>query len=128
MTQDPHAPRSTTVPSLMDRVRLAFSPRRCGGQTTFRRYAAAGWMLAAFALLQAVGIALDVGFRRGAEAAGTDRAVSYALEFVSGLGPYAGSYIPGGAMTFTLLTPAHVVLMLLAALIGGRAWRLMSRR
>lgn len=91
-------------------------------------HAAAAWALAAMAVLQAVGIAIAVGFQHGAEAAGVDRTVNYAFEFVAGFGPYVGSYTPDPTSAeFMLISPAHLVIMLAAALTGGRIWRLLTR-
>lgn len=115
--------------ALGDPADLAAAHVDAEGETRFQARGAVAWVLSAFALLQGVGIALDVGFRRGVEAAGVDTAVSYAVEFAAGFGPYTGGYVPGEqVLEFTLLTPAHVVVMLVAALIGGRTWRLLSRR
>lgn len=92
-------------------------------------HAAAGWAVAAMAALQAVGIGIALGFQRGAEAAGMEGAVSYTFEFAPGFGPFSGTFTANPmAAELALVTPAHLVIMLAAALVGGRTWRILTRR
>lgn len=97
-------------------------------QPGFLRHAAVRWALITFATLQAVGIGLDIGFRRGALAGGAEGELSYAVELVRDSAPTPAPSSAAEVATFILLTPAHGAIVLTAALLGARAWRLLPHR
>ena len=72
-----------------------------------------------YAAIQILGVALLIAFHAGV-AAGGGHGASYSFEFWSGFGPFAGSVSSNGN-TFLLLimSPAHVLLMLIAFVIGS---------
>jgi hypothetical protein len=80
-----------------------------------------------FAALQAIGVAIFLAFVAGVDAAGGHGHYGYSAELIRGFGPFAGSVGGLTAYEMSFLTPAHIVLMAVAFLIGSRAWRL-SRR
>jgi hypothetical protein len=76
-----------------------------------------------YAAIQILAVAVFLAFQSGIVAAG-GHGGSY--ELLPGFGPFQGSVNHGYEME--ILSPAHLVLMLAAFLIGSRAWRVLPRR
>lgn len=79
-----------------------------------------------YAAIQVVSIAVFRAFSAGIFEGGGRGGGGY--EVLPGFGPFAGT-VNQGHMVFTwlFLSPAHLLLMLAAFLIGSRAWRLVRR-
>lgn len=78
-----------------------------------------------YAAIQVLAIAVFFAFQAGLLAGG-GRGGGYQL--LPGFGPFAGTVNQGRMVfSFEILSPAHLILMLSAFLIGGRAWRLLRR-
>ncbi|TMD35538.1 MAG: hypothetical protein E6I95_03870 [Chloroflexi bacterium] len=75
-----------------------------------------------YVAVQALAMAVLLAFQSGI-AAGGGHGGSY--ELLPGFGPFQGSVNHGFEME--ILSPAHLVLMLVAFLIGSRAWRALPR-
>jgi hypothetical protein len=90
--------------------------------------AAAFWSFITYVAIQVLGIALFIAFRAGV-AAGGAHGGTYSFEFWPGFGPFAGKVSASGN-TFEVLiaSPAHVVLVWLAFMIGGSYRRVFARR
>jgi hypothetical protein len=72
-----------------------------------------------YAAIQVIGIALIIAFHAGV-AAGGARGGSYSFEFWSGFGPFAGSVSADGTgFVMLLLSPAHILLMSFAFMVGS---------
>jgi hypothetical protein len=72
-----------------------------------------------YAAIQVIGIAVIIAFHAGV-AAGGARAGSYSFEFWSGFGPFVGSVSADGTrFVMLLLSPAHILLMSVAFIIGS---------
>jgi hypothetical protein len=86
------------------------------------------WAFIAYAAIQALGIALFIAFHAGV-AAGGAHSGSYSFELWSGFGPFAGS-VSGNGSTFVMLmgSPAHLLIVLLAFLVGSSYRSLLARR
>lgn len=86
------------------------------------------WAVITYAAIQALGIALSIAFHAGV-AAGGSHGGSYSFELWPGFGPFAGS-ASAGASSFMMLilSPAHVLLMLLAFVVGSSFRSVLARR
>jgi hypothetical protein len=84
-----------------------------------------GWAaVITYASIQLLAVAVFLAFNAGLFAGG-GRGGGY--EVLPGLGPFAGSVHEGRmAFTFEFLSPAHLALMLIAFVVGSRAWRLLN--
>ena len=76
-----------------------------------------------YAAIQVLAIVVFLAFQSGIVVGG-GHGGSY--ELLPGFGPFQGSVNHGYEME--ILSPAHLVLMLAAFLIGSRAWRVLPRR
>jgi hypothetical protein len=86
------------------------------------------WAVITYAAIQALGIALSIAFHAGV-AAGGSHGGSYSFELWPGFGPFAGSASAGGSSFMMLiLSPAHVLLMLLAFVVGSSFRSVLARR
>jgi hypothetical protein len=90
--------------------------------------AAAFWAFIAYAAIQLLGLALFFAFRAGVAAGGAHGA-SYSFEFWPGFGPFAGK-VGAGGNTFEVLlgSPAHLLFVLIAFMIGGSYRTIFARR
>jgi hypothetical protein len=87
----------------------------------------AGWTAAfvAYIAVQVVAFAVFMAFQGGVLSSGGHGA---AYDLLNGFGPFRGSVGTGGtSFEVAILTPAHVVVMLIAFVIGSRMWRLLRR-
>lgn len=77
------------------------------------------WALVTYAAIQVMEIALVIAFHAGV-ATGGAHSGTYSFQFWDGFGPFAGS-VSGNGSTFVMLmlSPAHVLLMLVAFMIGS---------
>jgi hypothetical protein len=81
--------------------------------------------LVTYVAIQVVASAVFIAFQSGVLSAGGHGA---AYQFLNGFGPFDGSVGDGGkAFSMAIVTPAHLVLMLAAFVIGSRMWRLLRR-
>ena len=81
-----------------------------------------------YAAIQAVGIALIIAFHAGVAAGGATGG-NYSFEFWSGFGPFAGGVSANGSsFVMLMLSPAHVLLMAVAFLIGSSYRTVLARR
>lgn len=89
--------------------------------------AGAFWAAITYFAIQVLGFALFFAFRAGVVAAGSHGA-SYSFEFWPGFGPFAGKVSSSGN-TFEVLiaSPAHVLLVWVAFLIGSSYRRVFAR-
>ena len=95
------------------------------GRFDFR--AGSYWALATYAAIQIIGIVLIVAFHAGVAASGAQGG-TYSFDFWNGFGPYSGRVAGNGSgFTMTLLSPAHLVLMLVA-FVAGSCFRLVLGR
>lgn len=93
------------------------------GRVDLRRGSTAA--LVAYVAVQVVAFAVFFAFQGGVLTSGGHGA---AYDFLNGFGPFGGSVGAGGrSFEVALLTPAHVVVMLVAFVIGSRLWRLLGR-
>jgi len=76
-----------------------------------------------YAAIQVLAVAVFLAFQSGIVAGG---GLGGSYELLPGFGPFQGSVNHGYEME--ILSPAHLVLMLAAFLIGSRAWRVLPRR
>jgi hypothetical protein len=77
------------------------------------------WAIVTYAAIEVLGIALLIAFHAGV-AAGGSHAGSYSFEFWPGFGPFAGKASAGGnTFEVLLLSPAHLLLMLVAFMAGS---------
>jgi hypothetical protein len=92
-------------------------------------YKAGSWAaIAVYAAVQALGTVLLITFHAGV-AAGGAHGGTYAFEFWSGFGPFAGSVSANGSsFEMVILSPAHMVLMLAAFLVGSSYRTVFARR
>jgi hypothetical protein len=80
---------------------------------------------ATYVAIQVVAFAVFFAFQGGVLSSGGHSA---AYDFFNGFGPFGGSVDNGGrAFSVAILTPAHMVLMAAAFVIGSRMWRLLRR-
>jgi len=90
--------------------------------------AGAFWAFITYMTIQVLGFALFFAFRAGIVAGGAHGA-SYSFEFWPGFGPFAGKVSAGGNTFEVLLaSPAHVLLVWVAFMIGGSYRRVFVRR
>jgi len=96
------------------------------GRFDFR--AAAFWSFLMYAAIQILGLALFFAFRAGVAAGGAHGA-SYSFELWPGFGPFAGKVSASGN-TFEVLigSPAHILLVMLAFIVGGAYRSVFARR
>jgi hypothetical protein len=96
------------------------------GRFDFR--AGAFWAFITYVAIQALGFALFIAFRAGV-AAGGSHGGSYSFEFWPGFGPFAGKVSASGN-TFEVLiaSPAHVLIVWVAFLIGSSYRRVLAAR
>ena len=87
------------------------------------------WAAAAtFVILHVMAIVLFIAYGDGFEAAGGQGSWSYSYDlFFKGFGPFSASKGSGLMFEFSFLTPAHLVLMGTAYILGSRAWRSVTR-
>ncbi len=79
----------------------------------------------AYVAVQVVAFAVFFAFQGGVLSSGGHSA---AYDFLNGFGPFGGSVGTGGrSFEVALLTPAHLVVMAVAFVIGSRMWRLLRR-
>jgi hypothetical protein len=79
----------------------------------------------AYVAVQVIAFAVFFAFQGGVLSSGGHSA---AYDFLNGFGPFGGSVGAGGrSFEVTILTPAHLVVMLAAFVIGSRIWRLLRR-
>ena len=96
------------------------------GRFDFR--AGAFWAVATYAAIQVLGVAVLIAFKTGVGAGGWNSG-SYSFEFWNGFGPFAGSVSANGSsFEMLLLSPAHLLLMLVAFAIGSTYRSLFARR
>jgi hypothetical protein len=90
--------------------------------------AASFWAFIAYAGIQLLGLALFFAFRAGVAAGGAHGA-SYSFELWPGFGPFAGK-VGAGGNTFEVLlgSPAHLLFVLMAFMIGGSYRKVFARR
>jgi hypothetical protein len=90
--------------------------------------AAAFWAFIAYMTIQVLGLALFIAFRAGV-AAGGGHGGTYSFELWPGFGPFAGKVSASGN-TFEVLfaSPAHVLFVWVAFMIGGTYRRVFARR
>jgi hypothetical protein len=93
----------------------------------FDFHAGSWFAVGTYALIQVVGIAVIVAFHAGVAAGGGHG--NFSFEFWNGFGPYSGSVSgDGSSFMMTILSPAHVVLMAVAFVIGSSYRSVFSRR
>jgi hypothetical protein len=92
-------------------------------------FQAGSWAaVATYAAIQLLAIILLLAFHAGV-AAGGAHAGSYSFEFWNGFGPFAGSVSANGSsFVMLMLSPAHVLLMLVAFVIGSSYRTVFARR
>jgi hypothetical protein len=90
--------------------------------------AAAFWAVMIYWAIQLLGLALFFAFRAGVAAGGAHGA-TYSFELWPGFGPFAGK-VGAGGNTFEVLlgSPAHLLFVLIAFVIGGSYRTLVARR
>ncbi len=93
------------------------------GRFDLRRGCTAAFV--AYVAIQVVVFAVFFAFQGGVLSSGGHSA---AYDFLNGFGPFGGSVGSGGkSFEVSILTPAHLVVMLVAFVIGSRMWRLLRR-
>ncbi len=92
-------------------------------------FQAGSWAaVATYGAIQLLAIILLLAFHAGV-AAGGAHAGSYSFEFWNGFGPFAGSVSANGSsFVMLMLSPAHVLLMLIAFVIGSSYRTIFARR
>ena len=96
------------------------------GRFDFR--AGAFWAFLAYVAIQALGFALFIAFHAGV-AAGGSHGGSYSFEFWPGFGPFAGKVsASGNTFEVLLASPAHVLMVWVAFLIGSSYRTVFDRR
>jgi hypothetical protein len=96
------------------------------GRLDFR--AGAFWALITYAAIQLLGVALLIAFHAGL-AAGGSHGGSYSFEFWPGFGPFAGkASANGNSFQLLLGSPAHLLLVLVAFMIGSSYRSVFARR
>jgi hypothetical protein len=90
--------------------------------------AASFWAFIAYAAIQLLGLALFFAFRAGVVAGGAHGA-TYSFELWPGFGPFAGK-VGAGGNTFEVLlgSPAHLLFVMIAFVIGGGYRSMFARR
>jgi hypothetical protein len=90
--------------------------------------AAAFWSFITYSTIQLLGLVLFFAFRAGVVAGGAHGA-TYSFELWPGFGPFAGK-VGAGGNTFEVLlgSPAHLLFVLIAFLIGGGYRTMFARR
>jgi hypothetical protein len=90
--------------------------------------AGAFWAAIAYFAVQFLGLALFLAFRAGVAAGGAHGA-SYSFELWPGFGPFAGK-VGAGGNTFEVLfgSPAHILIVLIAFMIGSTYRSVLARR
>jgi hypothetical protein len=77
------------------------------------------WAVITYAAIQFLGIAMLIAFHAGVAAGGAHNG-TYSFEFWNGFGPFSGSVSANGSsFVILMLSPAHVLLMLVAFVIGS---------
>jgi hypothetical protein len=90
--------------------------------------AGAFWAFITYVTIQVLGFALFFAFRAGLAAGGAHGA-GYSFEFWPGFGPFAGKVSAGGNTFEVLLaSPAHLLLVWVAFMIGGSYRRVFVHR
>jgi hypothetical protein len=86
------------------------------------------WAIVAYAAIQVLEIALLIAFHAGVDTSGAQSG-TYSFQFWDGFGPFAGS-VSGNGSSFVMLmlSPAHVLLMIVAFLIGSSYRTVFARR
>lgn len=86
------------------------------------------WAIITYAAIEALGFALLIAFHAGV-AAGGSHGGSYSFEFWPGFGPFRGSTGADG-LSFEVLffSPAHLLLMLIAFVVGSSYRSIFARR
>jgi hypothetical protein len=96
------------------------------GRFDFR--AGAVWALVAYMAIEVLGLALLIAFNAGI-AAGGSHGGSYSFELWPGFGPFAGQVSANGNTFQVLLaSPAHVLLVWVAFMIGSSYRKVFARR
>ncbi len=86
------------------------------------------WAIVTYAALQVMGIALLIAFHAGVAAAGSHSG-TYSFELWPGFGPFAGkASASGNSFEILLLSPAHMLLMLVAFTAGSSYRTVFDRR
>jgi hypothetical protein len=86
------------------------------------------WAIAAYAALQALEITLLIAFQAGV-ATGGSHTGTYSFQFWDGFGPFSGSVSANGSsFVMLMLSPAHVLLMFVAFVIGSSYRTVFARR
>jgi hypothetical protein len=86
------------------------------------------WAIAAYAALQALETALLIAFHAGVATGGAHTG-TYSFQFWDGFGPFSGSVSANGSsFVMLMLSPAHVLLMLVAFVIGSSYRTVFVRR
>jgi hypothetical protein len=90
--------------------------------------AAAFWAFIAYWAIQLLGLALFFAFRAGVVAGGAHGA-TYSFELWPGFGPFAGKVSASGNTFEVLLgSPAHLLFVMIAFMIGGSYRSMFARR
>lgn len=90
--------------------------------------AATFWSFIAYAAIQLLGLALFFAFRAGVAAGGAHGA-GYSFELWPGFGPFAGKVSASGNTFEVLLgSPAHVLFVMIAFMVGGSYRSMFARR
>ncbi len=96
------------------------------GRFDFR--AGAFWAFITYAAVELLGVALLIAFHAGV-AAGGSHGGSYSFEFWPGFGPFAGkASASGNTFEVLLASPAHVLLVWVAFMIGSSYRTVFARR
>jgi hypothetical protein len=96
------------------------------GRFDFR--AGSVWAVITYAAIEVLGFALFLAFNAGVSAGGSHGG-SYSFEIWPGFGPFAGKASPSGnSFEVLLLSPAHLLLMLVAFVIGSSYRTVFARR
>jgi hypothetical protein len=86
------------------------------------------WAIGAYALLQVMEIALIIAFHAGVATSGAHSG-TYSFQFWDGFGPFSGSVSANGSsFVMLMLSPAHVLLMLVAFAAGSSYHTVFARR
>ena len=92
-------------------------------------FQAGSWAaVATYAAIQVLAIVLMLAFHAGVAAGGAHTG-SYSFEFWNGFGPFAGSVSANGSgFEMLLVSPAHLLLMMVAFVIGSSYRTVFARR
>jgi hypothetical protein len=86
------------------------------------------WAVVTYAVIQIMEVALVIAFHAGVATGGANSG-TYSFQFWDGFGPFAGSVSgSGSSFVMLLLSPAHVLLMLVAFMIGSSYRTVFARR